>query len=71
MEEIGFKEAMNKVSSELKTNYAYREMYKTMLVKAFYQECEKFQVDDDLPMEVLRRAGELAADKFLNSLDVM
>jgi len=61
---------LKKVISEIKKDKELHETYKTKISSAFFDECVKNQVDDDLPLELLHKIANVAADKLLNDLCV-
>lgn len=60
------KDAVQKLTSELKKDAQLRDGYKANIAMAFYDECVKNQTDDDLPLELLHKIANTAADNFLN-----
>jgi len=60
-------EAVKKLTSEIKKDNGLRESYKANIAMAFYDECVRNQVDDDLPLELLHKIANKAADNFLDN----
>ncbi|MEK6829118.1 MAG: hypothetical protein AABY15_03245 [Nanoarchaeota archaeon] len=65
--EFNAEDAAAILSQAMEENKELRESYKANIAKAFYEECKKNQVDDDLPLEHLAKIADKAADNFLNS----
>jgi len=60
-------EAVKKLTCEIKKDAELRESYKSNIAMAFYDECVRNQVDDDLPLELLHKIANKAADNFLDN----
>lgn len=59
-------EAAIKLTAEIASDAKLRENYKENIAMAFFNECRKNQVDDDLPLQLLGRIATKAAENFLN-----
>lgn len=64
---MNLKNAIDVITSEIKNDEGLRQSYKANIAMVFYDECVRNQVDDDLPLELLHRIANVAADNFLDS----
>ena len=60
-------EAVKTITSEIKKDAKLRESYIKNISMAFYDECVKNQVDDDLPLPLLKKIAHKAAENFLDN----
>lgn len=62
------KQAVEKLCEELKNDESYYISWQANIAMAFYDECVRNQIDDDLPLELLHKIANKAADNFLKQL---
>jgi hypothetical protein len=62
------KESVDVLCNTLKEDEDYYRSWKDNIAMAFKDECYRNQVDDDLPLDLLHKIANTAADNFLQQL---
>ena len=57
-----------KTQQEFLNDESYYISWQANIAMAFYDECVRNQIDDDLPLELLHKIANKAADNFLKQL---